>query len=33
MQTSEEEVIELEDVGHSVERFTDFRWRIDGVDV
>jgi hypothetical protein len=33
MQTSEEEVIELEDAGHSVERFTDFRWRIDGVDV
>jgi hypothetical protein len=33
MQTSEEEVIELEDAGHSVERFTNFRWRIDGVDV
>jgi len=33
MQTSEEEVIELEDAGHSVECFTDFRWRIDGVDV
>jgi hypothetical protein len=33
MPTSEEEVIELEDAGHSVERFTDFRWRIDGVDV
>lgn len=28
-----EEVIELEDDGHEITRFTDYHWRIDGMDV
>ena len=29
---AEEDIIYVEDAGHKVERFTDWHWRIDGID-
>lgn len=28
-----EQIIEIEDAGHEVVRYTDYHWKIDGVDV
>lgn len=33
LEKANEEIIEIEDEGHQVERFTDYHWRIEGIDV
>lgn len=33
LQEAEEQIYEIEDAGHKVDRFTDHHWRINGIDV
>ena len=33
LKNAQHDIIAIEDAGHTVERLTDYHWRIDGMDV